>query len=154
MAGLSPITVARFWSKIQVGRDADCWPWKGQEGYGRCKIDGRLYSPHRLAYELVNGPIPEGSGYHGTVVRHRCDNPACCNPAHLQIGTQSENMLDMVARGRVDFSKDCGRKLTPEQAAKIRSDPRSGRVIAAEYGIGKSQVQRIKSGERWKDLPL
>lgn len=152
MAELSPITIARFWSKIQVGRDTDCWPWRGGEDYGRVKIDGKLYLPHRLAYEIVNGPIPEGAGYHGTVVRHRCDNPACCNPSHLLTGTQSQNMLDAVERGRLDFSKDCGRKLTQEQAAKIRSDPRSGRVIAAEYGIGKSQVQRIKSGERWKGL--
>lgn len=152
MAELSPITIARFWSKIQVGRDTDCWPWRGGEDYGRIKIAGGLYSPHRLAYELVNGPIPEGEGFHGTVIRHRCDNPACCNPGHLDIGTQRQNVMDMVERGRRKWSRH-NAKITADQAAKIRQDPRASRTIAREYGIGRSQVKRIKNGERWKDVP-
>jgi len=156
MAEFTPITIARFWSKIQVGSDTDCWPWKGganDQGYGRVKIDGILVSPHRLAYELVIGPIPESADYHGTVVRHRCDNPARCNPKHLRIGTQQDNVRDMDERGRRKWSKH-GAKITEEQALKIREDPRASRVIAKEYGIGRTQVQRIKNGQRWRDLPI
>lgn len=154
MADLSPTTIARFWSKIEVGRDTDCWPWRGganDGGYGRVRIDGALVSPHRVAYEIVNGPIPEMPGYHGAVIRHRCDNPACCNPSHLQVGSQKDNVADMDQRGRRKWAKP-NAHLTPEQVRKIRDDPRSGRTIAAAYGIGKSQVQRIRSGERWKDI--
>lgn len=76
---------------------AGCWPWKGNltRGYGRVNIGRIKAKPHRVAWEMANGPIPAGM-----FVLHRCDNPACVNPAHLAIGTHDDNMADMVTRGR------------------------------------------------------
>lgn len=81
----------------------DCWPWLGAKsgfGYGRFKIDGRLFSPHRLIYADAHGPIENVQEHHGSVVMHTCDNPACCNPAHLRLGRQVANVADMIAKGR------------------------------------------------------
>ena len=90
--------------KSVVITESDCWEWQlGRDsvGYGRMKVSMgsrdafRNVSSHRYAWELWEGPIP-----HGMNVLHRCDNRRCCNPAHLFLGTQQENMLDMYAKGR------------------------------------------------------
>jgi hypothetical protein len=75
-----------------------CWEWNGartDRGYGHKVIGRRHMSTHRLAYEWANGPIPPGLH-----VLHTCDNPPCCNPNHLRLGTQHENLIDMVRKGR------------------------------------------------------
>ena len=88
----------RLWARIKRTTDANaCWSWTGSrlaDGYGHMSYKGRLYRTHRLAYECVNGPIPEA-----LVIMHRCDNPPCCNPAHLITGTQRENARDVVLKG-------------------------------------------------------
>ena len=87
----------RFWS--QVDKSGRCWMWtgsRGGDGYGLFNSGGRLYSAHRLAYQLAVGTIPTG-----LVIMHECDNRACVNPAHLKPGTHAENMQDKVAKGRV-----------------------------------------------------
>lgn len=148
MNGVSEYTKARFWSKIDVGGPADCWPWQAAShkfGYGRFRLDGQLVSPHRLAYEIIEGPLPAGGGYHGTVIRHRCNNPQCCNPAHLDTGTQKDNVQDMVQSQAKKWAK-----LTPEQILAIKDDPRSQREIGKDYGISKTHVGRIKNGQAWK----
>ena len=91
--------VAKFWSFVL--KTDSCWNWqgcrtKGGTWYGQVKFRpwrGRV--AHRVAYHIANGPIP--AGLH---VLHNCDNPACCNPAHLRIGTQSENMFECYEKGR------------------------------------------------------
>jgi HNH endonuclease len=75
-----------------------CWVWTGsvnKDGYGQIRVNRRTERVHRLAWQEINGPIPPGMH-----VCHSCDTPACCNPAHLFIGTQSDNVSDMVAKGR------------------------------------------------------
>lgn len=89
---------AAFWAKAE--KTAGCWIWTGdrhaRDGYGRAQPPGRrLMKAHRVAYELVHGPIPDGK-----VVMHTCDNPPCVNPAHLTVGTQLDNVNDMLAKGR------------------------------------------------------
>lgn len=100
MAAYSVTTIARFWSKVAVGRPTACWPWRAscdRYGYGQFKIDATdpPVRSHRVAYELANGDAdPEAK------VRHSCDNRACCNPDHLLIGTQADNHTDREVRGR------------------------------------------------------
>lgn len=93
----------RFWSKVDRRGADECWPWlsgSSNFGHGRFVLGGHLHSQHRVAYTIHYGPIPEGEGYHGTVVMHSCDNPGCCNPRHLVLGTQQENAQDMADKGR------------------------------------------------------
>lgn len=90
-----------------VPTPSGCWEWKGAKtifGYGKQNIrfgsKYRTINAHRIAFELFVGPIPDGM-----CVCHRCDNPPCCNPGHLFLGTLSDNSRDAVAKGRVDISK-------------------------------------------------
>ena len=93
--GMSP---DRFWGTVHKATPDECWPWRGiidSKGYGVFTAEQRKYGAHRIAYTLAKGPIPEG-----LLVRHTCDNPPCCNPAHLLVGTQKDNIADCIARGR------------------------------------------------------
>lgn len=87
-----------------------CWEWTGstggRDGRGTISIDGKKYQAHRVVFELFNGEIADGM-----VVRHRCDNPICCNPTHLVIGTKSMNTLDMYERDRMGYSHDMLREM-------------------------------------------
>jgi hypothetical protein len=89
------------------GPDA-CWPFMGfrSKGYGRMQ-GGKRGAPmlfaHRIAYELANGPIPTGDGE--WCVCHHCDNPPCCNPKHLFLGRDADNMADCHAKGRAAHQK-------------------------------------------------
>lgn len=88
----------RFFEKVCF-YPGECWEWMGARdggGYGMLKGLGKA---HRVSWEIHNGPIPDGDGYHGTVVRHKCDNPGCVNPDHLELGTQADNVDDMIERG-------------------------------------------------------
>lgn len=91
----------RFWDK--VSKTETCWLWTAstlQGGYGGFYFDGKLRKAHRIAYEQTFGAIPAGSGYHGTCVLHRCDNTKCVRPDHLFLGTNHDNVMDMLAKGR------------------------------------------------------
>lgn len=79
----------RFWTKVDIGDSSTCWEWRAARypgGYGCIRVDGHGRQAHRVAWELEHGSIP--------------DNPPCCNPAHLFLGTRAENMQDMKGKGR------------------------------------------------------
>jgi hypothetical protein len=95
----TPLIVAKFWSRVDIpNREALCWEWtaaKRRFGYGAMNIAGVQMGAHRIAWELFNGPIPDG--LHAC---HHCDNPSCVNPSHIFLGTHADNMADRKAKGR------------------------------------------------------
>ena len=116
----------RFWSRVDRSAGLlGCWPWSGAhnlDGYGQYRVGGRggvSWLVHRLAWVLANGPLPEdtsrGSG--GTLVLHSCDNPPCCNPSHLFLGTHRDNIDDMLAK-RAAMAQDGA--MNPTQYAASR----------------------------------
>jgi len=141
----------RFWAK--VAKSDGCWIWQAQlnnKGYG-CfayeRIPGKNTSrnmyAHRLSWMLLNGPIPPGMN-----VLHRCDTPACVNPDHLFLGSQRENMRDCVTKGRLAINRNKA-KVTEEQVRAIRADTRRHHIIAADYGLKRNAVWKIKHRRSW-----
>ncbi len=89
----------RFWRCVDVAPIEECWLWKRSTfkfGHGRYWIGGKGRQAHRVAWELLYGQIPEG-----LCVLHKCDVPRCCNPKHLFLGTQGDNMNDRDSKGRL-----------------------------------------------------
>lgn len=143
---MSPSDVARFWSHVDVRGQDDCWEWKRarSHGYGRFNLGGRMLTASRVAFEITHGELGDDEA------RHTCDNPPCCNPAHLIRGTHAENMADMARRGRTSI-----RRLTPAAVVDIRSRRAAGaRAIdlAAEYGVTPSNISQIVTRRIWKHI--
>ena len=108
-AALTPKALSeRFWSKVDRGGDDECWEWQAAAAltdpdyqYGAFGVPGRgPILSHRMAWELTHGEITEGLH-----VCHHCDNPPCCNPRHLFLGTRSDNMQDMLRKGRGKYQR-------------------------------------------------
>lgn len=136
------ITLARFWSKVEVRGVRQCWPWQGRKvlGYGKIGTE----RAHRVSYRLARGEIPDGM-----IVRHRCHNKLCCNPRHLALGTPADNSADDVRDGRTlrgELHPRC--KLTADQIEAIRTSGKKGAQLAREYGVAESTISRIRSGDR------
>lgn len=89
----------RFWQKVDRRGNEQCWIWisvRNSDGYGQFRTGGAFMDKaHRESWRMANGPIPEGLS-----VLHRCDNPSCVNPNHLFLGTQQDNIADMLRKGR------------------------------------------------------
>jgi hypothetical protein len=140
----------RFWSKVCKGSPADCWEWQASVrgfGYGQFNVAGSSLPAHRVAYELTHGSIPKG-----LVVRHQCDNPRCCNPAHLEPGTKLDNAQDAVKRGRLRPPRGVAHhraKLTQAQVDAIRTSAESNRALSEIYGMSDGQISRIRTGKSW-----
>lgn len=148
--------VDQFWSNINYpGNDQDCWEWvspqKHKDGYGRFKNVGA----HRLAWEFYNGPIPQGQQ-----VLHKCDNPPCCNPEHLFLGTTQDNRQDCVNKNRqAKGSKNAGSVLTEEIVFEILEKVNNGEitnltVLSNTYNISESALSHIFDGTKWKHITI
>jgi len=125
-----------------------CWVWNWSihpKGYPSVPFRGKARKAHRVAYELVYGPIPEGQ-----IIRHRCGNPSCVNPVHLLAGTPKENAQDMVVAGNQH-----GQKLWPADATEIRRQFAKGGVsrseIARQYGVTAGAIRLIVANETFCD---
>lgn len=115
-----------------------------EQGYVYYWFNGKWARLHRLIYEAHNGPIPKGM-----MVCHSCDNPSCCNPDHLFLGTNQDNMVDMVQKGR-----GYAQKLTCEQVASIKSrlGNQTQTSLANEFGVHKTVISQIKRNIVWKHV--
>jgi len=138
----------RFWEK--VSKTDTCWLWTAgttKSGYGSIRINGAAKRAHRVAYEMLVGPIPEGA-----VLLHSCDTPACVNPAHLSIGSQKENIHDAIEKGRhCHGEKHWNYKISPQIIKDIQSahvGGATGRAIAKHFAISESLVSKILSGKK------
>lgn len=142
----------RFWSKVD--RTDTCWLWtgciSGSNHYGAFRYQGRMQPSHRVAWILKHGEIGDG-----LCVLHRCDNPPCVNPDHLFLGTQSDNMVDMVGKGRQgrQYGSAHGMsKLTERDVVAIRADSRIQREIAADFRVDPSLIRLINLRKIWSHV--
>jgi HNH endonuclease len=154
--GPKPISMdVLFWGHVKKGRANECWIWEGTKstfGYGSLKSHQKKYDAHRVSYELHKGIIPSGK-----LVCHSCDNPSCCNPKHLWLGTHQDNVTDMISKGRRVQPDNRGQKngrtkLTEKQVLAIRKDDRSTTVIGREYGVSGVRVSQIKRNKGWNHI--
>lgn len=152
---------ARFWSKVdKTSHPNGCWVWKGRlrNGYGSfwigTKATGKDRYAHRVAYELLVGPIPAGLD-----LLHSCDNPPCVNPAHTNPGTHAGNMRDMFNKGRRRNPSGvavANHKMTPESVREIRERYSTNKWTLAEIGedfkITAATVHQIVKYKTWKSI--
>lgn len=149
--------VDRFWRMVQISDG--CWNWIGGKrpnGYGQISEGGkgsRSLSAHRVSYELHKGPIPEG-----LVVMHSCDTRACVNPAHLSLGTQKDNVDDMIAKGRKRTVAPVGPEngksiLTQQDVLYIRANGhKSHAQLGREIGVSPNCVRGVRTGRTWSHV--
>lgn len=144
----------RFWRYVAVGDPDECWLWTGTSylnGYGQLSLKGRHVYAHRLSWEIHFGPIPPHDSYHGTCVLHHCDNPACVNPEHLFLGTNAENIDDMIQKGRYNRHKRTN-KLSESDVLKIREMAAQGMIqshIAKAFGVGNVTISNVVLRKSW-----
>jgi len=163
-AGRPANTADVLWSKVDKKGEDECWNWNGyknNEGYGRTWIKDQGYYAHRVIFNLVFPNVIELNAPKSTddvgFLLHTCDNPSCCNPKHLWVGTHADNMADKVAKGRSpDFSGDKGprAKLSMSQAKEARQLKKNGisaKDLAKQFGLSLSSMKTLLRGDSYKE---
>jgi len=131
--------------------ESGCWIWLGsttKSGYGRICIDRKDHLAHRFALSVSGGNVSKSD-----LVMHKCDNPICVNPEHLQIGTQCDNMKDMARKGR--SSKGAMRynaKLNESIVKYIRDSGEHPKILAAQLNVSRELVRDVKANKRWRHV--
>lgn len=129
---------------------------RDEYGYTKILYKGRQERLHRVIYEMKYGEIPKGM-----VIRHKCDNPSCCNVEHLEIGTHQDNSNDMVKRGRSVKGREypmtrgvlnVRNKLTEEQVKEIYLSSYGYKKLAKKYSVCPANIRGIKKKRQWKWL--
>lgn len=163
-----------FDDKYLVNKETGCHEWiaaKNKNGYGLTAYKGKSIQAHRLAWTIKFGEIPSGM-----FVCHKCDNPSCCNPDHLFIGSAYDNCQDMISKGRAFYQKQSvirgfentkrsrtnpdgssNSKLKIKDVIQIKKrllegEPHSS--IAKSYAVSKSTITSINTGNRWSFVTI
>ncbi|GAS98839.1 uncharacterized protein RMCC_5804 [Mycolicibacterium canariasense] len=156
-----PHFLERFWSKVDIRGADDCWPWLGStkhsKGYGQFYIrKGVPVTASRVALALQGHVLT-------TDVKacHRCDNPPCCNPAHIFPGSNTDNILDCIQKGRGNRShgeRHRDARLTEEIVRDIRRNAPYGYGeiprLARRYGCNPSSIKKVIAGESWRHVKV
>ena len=157
MINIKQKDIDRFWAKVDKEKSAifyngtRCWEWTAScssKGYGQIGLNSKMLRTNRVAYEITFEEIPEGLW-----VLHHCDNPPCCNPAHLFLGTNYDNQSDKMRKGRQGAARgeaNGTHKLSDAQVAEIRRryqrNVRGGEnsvALAKEFGVSSMQISHI-----------
>ena len=159
--------------QCSINKTDYCWIWTGSmqtNGYGRIFYDGKDHKAHRVSYELNIGHIPKGM-----IICHKCDNPSCVNPDHLFLGTNQDNSIDMVQKGRNNIESRSGDNhwmkkhpdkiakgsslnkscLTEDNVIKLRKEFSSGATqvaLAKKYGTTNKNIFHIVHRKTWKHI--
>lgn len=158
MIVFTPKEISRFWSHIEK-KDGDCWLWKGtifKNGYGRVRFGFHTCVAHRVAYQLGKGDIPDD-----ILVLHKCDVRNCCNPEHLFLGTDADNVHDCQNKNR-RFVSPCGEKhpmakLSKDDVSIIRKLRRSGEKLASiakRFSVTPQLICLISNNKIWRKNEL
>ena len=147
----------RFFMRVEKKNPNECWNWSGSrtnsKWHGQWRNSaGNIELAHRAAWRLMRCDIPREM-----FVLHRCDNPICVNPSHLFLGTQSENLKDMWAKGRGRPMPSHGEKhgmskLTAKSVLEIRESNLSAKEIASKFGVGTTTIYDIRKRKIWKHI--
>lgn len=146
----------RFWSKVELRGPEECWLWtdgKSLKGYGSMNMGGKTSQAHRVVWMLTHGSIPTG-----LLVCHRCDNPPCCNPRHLFVGSSADNTHDMVAKGRLYTPRGEENGLAKLTAAKVREARALHAAgvglseLARRLGVDRSNISRAVNRKSWRHV--
>jgi len=162
----SEINKELFFSNVKTTDSSGCWEWTGTKvcGYGHFRSNGKTMRAHRVSWVIHNGEIPHRDSYNGMCVLHKCDNPACVNPEHLFLGTDKDNVRDMIAKGRNHFNKPPTlrgehngiHKLTCEQVKEIRDKYIPIKYpqikLAKEYNVSRSLISYVVNNTYWVNL--
>jgi hypothetical protein len=163
----------KFWSR--VNKTDTCWVWTAGKSnkYGDYYFNGKHFRVHRLVWESIHGPIPEKM-----VICHKCDNPPCCNPDHLFMGTQKDNVQDALKKGKYNYTANknphlrnrvysgtienacCGErsplaKLKESDVRIIRELAAQGHsswVLAKRYNVDPSAIRQVVKRQTWKHV--
>jgi hypothetical protein len=148
-------TPERFWKKVAKSTDDNCWPWLRhctRLGYGMVGYEGRKQPSHRIAYLFTFGDFDRSLD-----VLHKCDNPPCCNPKHLFLGTAKDNIHDAIKKGRwspMQKEESPRHILTLEQVKEIRSTWKPGYGNAAKlaraFMVSPGCIWGIITNRNWK----
>ncbi len=153
---IRPDPLDRFWEKVNKLGPDDCWEWQAartHDGYGEFGLDGAIVKAHRFAYKMFVGQIPDGQ-----IICHHCDNPPCCNPNHLFLGTDLINNHDMMSKGRNVVLRGVNNgfaKLNDNLVREIKQcllDGMKQRDIAIQFRISKGTVSGIAKNRTWKHV--
>jgi len=169
----------QFWSRVERKHETECWPWKlkvNVHGYGQFKFQGGVYKAHRVAYALTCGGIAwstKQTGARGLLVLHTCDNRRCCNPRHLFLGTQLDNIVDAARKKRMAHGEGhTNAKLSVEDVAAIKKMAADGQInrrrgrgwfrreyqtlslrqVGEMYGVSDKTITQLLAGRAWKGV--
>lgn len=165
----SELVKTRFYKQAMI-MDSGCIEWQGsisQAGYGQISIDCKSVLVHRLSWNIFNGKIPKG-----LFICHKCDNPKCCNPDHLFLGTPKDNMQDAWAKGRmgtpksmqemslgikdhIKGEKHSGSKLKEKHVREILVLNGLGvkdKELGVKFGVSHSTINDVIHNRTWKHI--